>query len=125
MSIKIPTGLKAIVHADTAAIAENAARYRAGGSKFVPAWRVYVYGPSKKLPRGSDFVWHLTDDPGNAVALYGAFDFEATGLRPMSTFDKFPYRWAPRQLQSLTAWLETEKGLVLNPDKTEEVTNNG
>lgn len=125
MSIKIPAGLTAIVHADPRAIDENAARYRSGGKRFVPPWCVYVYGPVKKLPRGFEILWENRAEPGHGAARYLATDFEATGLSPRTSFDKFPHAWAPLPLQAITAWMETSKGLVLDPIKPEEGIDNG
>lgn len=123
-TIKIPAGLLAVVHAEPGAAEENLARSRARGRIFVPPWRVWVRGPLKKLPRGAQLVLADNHEPGMAVAVYGAFHFTGN-LTPAYTTDKFPYSWAPRGLQGVNAWLETDKGLVLNETKTEEVSDNG
>ena len=125
MSIKFPAGLTLVVHALPEAFTENNARYRASGKVFVPPWRVWAYGPAKKLPRGAMQTWAFNDVPGMAVAVYGVFTFEATNLVPRHTLDTFPHAWAPRPLQGVSAWLETNDGLTAYETTTEEVKTDG
>ena len=121
MSLKIPAGLLALIVAVPEAITENDLRRRAGGSVFVPPWNVWVYGPIKGMPKGCIRSYLLNDSKTHCVDVFGAFTFDATGLKPRVKEEKFPYAWAPRDLQAQGAWLETTKGLIINP--TEETTN--
>ena len=117
--IRIPPGIHVIVHSDEAAITENSARARSGGTRFIPPWLVWAYGVAENLPDGFEKLWHTGD--GYAVARYRAVSFSVKGMQPAVVTDKFPYAWAPRDLQAVSAWLETRAGCALTETFNEEI----
>ncbi len=116
-TIKIPSGLPAFILPDTQNITENRNRSRAGGTKLLAPWMVWVRGPLKKLPPGYRQVWP-SNIGGPAVALYGAFDFTAD-VAPRYVLAEVPHDWAPLPLREVQAWLEPQHGITIQTTQGE------